>query len=233
MTNSPRWPILQWTERLPPDENCLYDHCVAYTPFGQFLITWKSWKTDWPTVDETPWGDYECTSSSLEKAKAACQQAMNDRLEQWVCAPSPPTGPNRQAEQLLEPTLTEKIAKDVSDHMNAAFDKLLPPCLKPMSDIAAALPMPSPDPAQPAEEPEQPPTKGAPASSGAHPAVLDTLYEYVISDENGSPVWIGSAYKYDKALSEGQAYFKRHSVDECHTLSISRVEILYTEQVKQ
>jgi hypothetical protein len=156
MTNSPRWPILQWTERLPPDENCLYDHCVAYTPFGQFLITWKSWKTDWPTVDETPWGDYECTSSSLEKAKAACQQAMNDRLEQWFLRACPTTGPNRQAEQLLEPTLTEKIAKDMSE-----------------SDIAAALPVPSPDLAQPAEGPEQPSTKGAPASSGAH-----SLYEW-------------------------------------------------------
>jgi hypothetical protein len=216
MTNSPRWPILQWTERLPPDENCLYDHCVAYTPFGQFLITWKSWKTDWPTVDETPWGDYECTSSSLEKAKAACQQAMNDRLEQWCCEPTPPTGPNRQAEQLLEPTLTEKIAKDMSE-----------------SDIAAALPVPSPDLAQPAEGPEQPSTKGAPASSGAHPAVLDTLYEYVISYENDSPVSRGSAYNYDKALSDGQDFLKQHSLYEWYTLCVKRVEILYTEQVKR
>ena len=95
--------ILQWTENRPPCAGCPYDHCIAETPFGRFLITWKSWKEyDSPTVDETPW-EYSCDKSgsdlfdpwcaafdSVDEAKAACQQAMDVRLA--LCAqPTPLT----------------------------------------------------------------------------------------------------------------------------------------------
>lgn len=74
-------PRLYWTENMPPSESCRYDHCIAETPFGRFLITWKSWKEyDSPTVDETPWGDWYVAFNSIDAAKAACQQEFNKRL---------------------------------------------------------------------------------------------------------------------------------------------------------
>ena len=78
---------LQWTENMPPGEDCLYDHCTAETPFGRFLISWRSWKQfDSPTVDEAPWGDW-CEAldafNSVDAAKAACQREMDERLAHW------------------------------------------------------------------------------------------------------------------------------------------------------
>lgn len=72
---------LQWSENRPPCEKCRYDHCKAETPFGGFLITWKSWKKyDSPTVDETPWGDFWQAFATVELAKAACQREFDARL---------------------------------------------------------------------------------------------------------------------------------------------------------
>lgn len=84
-------PTLEWTENLPPDDQCSYDHCSAETPFGRFLITWKSWETgDCPTVDETPWGDWYAPFSCVELAKLACQQQFDIRLA--LCFPSQDSG---------------------------------------------------------------------------------------------------------------------------------------------
>jgi hypothetical protein len=78
------WPILQWTENMPPNEGCRYDHCTANTPFGRFLITWKSWKQfDSPNVDETPWCKWYGAFNSVDAAKAACQREMDVRLTFW------------------------------------------------------------------------------------------------------------------------------------------------------
>jgi hypothetical protein len=74
-------PRLCWTENMPPSESCRYDHCIAETPFGRFLITWKSWKEyNGLTVDETPWGDWCCAFDSIDEAKSACQQEFDQRL---------------------------------------------------------------------------------------------------------------------------------------------------------
>jgi hypothetical protein len=84
-------PILQWTENMPPSEDCRYDHCTAETLFGRFLITWKSWKQfDGPTVDETPWGDWYGAFNSVDAAKAACQRGMDERLARWGRPAAPP-----------------------------------------------------------------------------------------------------------------------------------------------
>jgi hypothetical protein len=73
---------LQWTEPAKPNEKCSYDHCTAQTPFGRFLITWKSWKEfDDYTIDETPWGDFFGSDSTLEEAKASCQRAFEERVQ--------------------------------------------------------------------------------------------------------------------------------------------------------
>jgi hypothetical protein len=87
-------PILQWTENMPPCEDCRYDHCTAETPFGRFLISWKSWKQfDSPTVDETPWGDWYGAFNSVDEAKAACQKEMDERLARWSRPTAPPALP--------------------------------------------------------------------------------------------------------------------------------------------
>jgi hypothetical protein len=81
---------LQWSENRPPCEECRYDHCTAETPFGGFLITWKSWKEyDSPTVDETPWGDSWQAFATVELAKAACQREFDARLA--LCGRNHPT----------------------------------------------------------------------------------------------------------------------------------------------
>jgi hypothetical protein len=84
-------PILQWTDNTPPCEECRYDHCTAETPFGRFLISWKSWKQfGSPTVDETPWGDWYGAFNSVDAAKAACQKEMDERLARWGHPATPP-----------------------------------------------------------------------------------------------------------------------------------------------
>ena len=85
---------LQWTENRQPNEECRYNHCIAETPFGRFLITWKGWKRyDDPTVDDTPWGDWYGGFNSVDEAKAACQREFDVKVK--VCAAlSTPTQPN-------------------------------------------------------------------------------------------------------------------------------------------
>jgi hypothetical protein len=73
--------ILSWSEERQPCEECRYNHCIAETPFGRFLISWKGWE-EHPavTADETPFGDwFECWSS-VEEAKSGCQSEYNRRL---------------------------------------------------------------------------------------------------------------------------------------------------------
>jgi len=76
--------ILSWSEERQPCEECRYNHCIAETPFGRFLISWKGWK-EHPavtavTADETPFGGwFECWNS-VEEAKSGCQSEYNRRL---------------------------------------------------------------------------------------------------------------------------------------------------------
>ena len=71
---------LVWTEPAAPNDSIRYDHIIAETPFGRFLITWKSWKPyHYYCVDEAPWGEgiyslgIYSEGNSLEDAKAACE----------------------------------------------------------------------------------------------------------------------------------------------------------------
>jgi hypothetical protein len=95
-------PTLQWTENMPPSEDCRYDHCTAETPFGQFLISWKSWKQfDRPTVAETPWGDWYGAFDSVDEAKSACQEEMDKRLTRWGRPATPPAPEVGEVEELV------------------------------------------------------------------------------------------------------------------------------------
>ena len=74
---------LRWTEPQPPNEEVSYDHCIAETPFGRFLITWKGWKEhDCPTIDETPWGDWGGAYGTVDDAKEAAQRKWEAKLKE-------------------------------------------------------------------------------------------------------------------------------------------------------
>lgn len=72
---------LEWTAPAKPNSECHYDHVIAETPFGRFLITWKSWKDyDSPTIDETPWGDYFGVGADVNDAKAMAEAEYQQRV---------------------------------------------------------------------------------------------------------------------------------------------------------
>lgn len=76
---------LDWTDPAPAGLEIPYDHVTAQTPFGRVLITWKSWK-DYPdyAVEETTWGDYFGSASSLEAAKAIAEAEYHKRLMECI-----------------------------------------------------------------------------------------------------------------------------------------------------
>jgi hypothetical protein len=79
-------PELNWSEERQPCEECRYDHCIAETPFGRFLISWKGWKEYlFVTVDESPFGDCLESWNSVEAAKSWCQAEYSRR----IAAPTP------------------------------------------------------------------------------------------------------------------------------------------------
>lgn len=75
---------LSWSEPAGPNDECMYDHVIATTPFGRFLLTWKGWKkTPSYSFDETPW-DHEGLAPHvwgvLESAKMWASAEMARRL---------------------------------------------------------------------------------------------------------------------------------------------------------
>jgi hypothetical protein len=74
MNNDTFKPLI-WTEPQIPNDEIVYTHVIAHTPFGRILITWKSWK-DHPsfTVDEHPSIDFFCCAFSLEEAKERAEK---------------------------------------------------------------------------------------------------------------------------------------------------------------
>jgi hypothetical protein len=78
---------LRWSEDRPADDSVRYDHCFADTPFGRFLLTWKSWKSEpWQDLqlvfDETPWGEVWCTGwDTPEGARKAAQEEFDRRTK--------------------------------------------------------------------------------------------------------------------------------------------------------
>lgn len=77
---------LEWTENRQPNRECGYNHCIAETPFGRFLLTWKGWKSEpWQDIgmgfDETPWGDvwYDCWDD-VEDAKKDAEAALKTKV---------------------------------------------------------------------------------------------------------------------------------------------------------
>lgn len=73
---------LVWTDVRAPDDQCPYTHCIAETPFGRFLLTWKGWKDDIdPVAEETPWGEfYDPRADTVVEAQVACEREFARRV---------------------------------------------------------------------------------------------------------------------------------------------------------
>lgn len=82
---------LEWSEHRTPNSDCHYNHTVADTPFGRFLLAWKGWK-DYPAYgfDETPWGEVEYHGwDTVEEAQEWAEQEMARRIEACFKANEP------------------------------------------------------------------------------------------------------------------------------------------------
>lgn len=72
---------LQWSVRYKPNSDIRYDHVIANTAFGKFLITWKGWKeTNDAEIEETPWGGYMSDMGTVEELKQIAEQEWQKRL---------------------------------------------------------------------------------------------------------------------------------------------------------
>jgi hypothetical protein len=72
---------LQWSIRYKPNSDIRYDHVIANTAFGRFLITWKSWKElNEAAIEETPWGGYMSETGAVEELKQIAEQEWQKRI---------------------------------------------------------------------------------------------------------------------------------------------------------
>lgn len=74
-TEKTQFKSLVWSENFKPNNVCSYDHCIAATPFGKFIISWKSW-AEYPrfSIDRAPGYDPYARYFSLEEAKQECAE---------------------------------------------------------------------------------------------------------------------------------------------------------------
>ena len=80
---------LVWSAPRKPNKSIPYDHRIAETPFGRFVLTWKSWKAEpWQGVgfDELPWGgvwyqSWETPEEAMKDAEAAWKEKLHSALQ--------------------------------------------------------------------------------------------------------------------------------------------------------
>ena len=76
---------LVWTEEKKPNDEIRYNHVIAVTPFGRFLVTWKGWKKyDSPTIDETPWGGWGGVGVDLQAAKETAEEQYIKKISEGL-----------------------------------------------------------------------------------------------------------------------------------------------------
>lgn len=71
---------LEWSENRCPNKEIGYTHCIATTPFGNFTLTWKSWKQHADISIETPWGYITEAPYCLEEAKQLCHTVWYNKV---------------------------------------------------------------------------------------------------------------------------------------------------------
>ena len=76
-------PNLVWSEPSPPNgDDCFCDHVKAITPFGEIMITWKSWK-EHPSYDvEHEWDGPWPYGDTLQEAKDEAQKMFAEKILQ-------------------------------------------------------------------------------------------------------------------------------------------------------
>jgi hypothetical protein len=108
--------LLAWSDPAKPNEECRYNHSIAQTPFGRFLLTWKGWKDD-PGYgfDETPWKEIEYRGwDSVEAAQKWAEEEMLRRIAAFRPAAQPT--PKGTAEVLREVVGTlHKVRRSMAD----------------------------------------------------------------------------------------------------------------------
>ena len=73
---------MEWKKCKCGENGISYDHSIAETPFGRFVIAWKSWK-EFDSYDtlESPFNDYLCVNEySLEAAQKECERIYSEAI---------------------------------------------------------------------------------------------------------------------------------------------------------
>lgn len=72
---------LQWSPPQIPTSDIPYPHVIAETPFGRFVVSWKTWKSHHPVyLEETPWFGWYMSYETVEAAKAAAHAGYCARI---------------------------------------------------------------------------------------------------------------------------------------------------------
>ena len=76
---------IDWSEEFEPNAKCRYNHVIGNSPLGEFLISWKGWKS-FPSyeLDEIPWNRDPSSGqqeNSLSEAKSVCEKLLEDKLK--------------------------------------------------------------------------------------------------------------------------------------------------------
>lgn len=75
---------LCWTDPSPPNgQDRWYDHVIATSPLGEFVIEWKSWK-EYDSYTISLNGDYINTSVDLSGAKGLAQEYVRNKLLELI-----------------------------------------------------------------------------------------------------------------------------------------------------
>lgn len=82
---------LNWSEERSANKEIYYNHVIAETPLGRFLVTWKGWK-DYPdfAIDETPFCDssgnpiWGGCAVDLEDAKQICWDLYRSKIDECL-----------------------------------------------------------------------------------------------------------------------------------------------------
>lgn len=77
---------LEWSEPAPPNgKSRFYDYVEASTPFGLFLLEWKSWKDHDPISIEFA-GEYVDVAHDLDGAKAKAEIWFGSRIRSTLAS---------------------------------------------------------------------------------------------------------------------------------------------------
>lgn len=75
---------IQWSEELPPDCLVRYTHSKGSHPLDGFIIEWVGWEDSIPYTLSNSTGCYFDVFFTLEEAKQAAQQYINNLIKECI-----------------------------------------------------------------------------------------------------------------------------------------------------